>query len=291
MQESPETAENSRVDYNPKINLPSMHSAWKRTMIIVLSPAKSLDFKTPPAVDAYTQPDFLDQSKMLIEKLRRLPPAELGALMGISDKLAALNATRYAEWSLPFAPDNAKQAVLAFNGDVYEGLDANTLAAADLDFAQSHLRILSGLYGVLRPLDLMQAYRLEMGTPIKTRRGKDLYSFWGARITTVLNEALLETGASALVNLASDEYFRSVNGKKLAVPVVKPVFEDWSAGKFKVISFHAKRARGLMARYAVTRRLLAPEALQNFDGEGYAFEPAASDTSRWVFRRRSAAAK
>jgi hypothetical protein len=260
-------------------------------MIIVLSPAKSLDFKTPPAVDAYTQPDFLDQSKMLIEKLRRLPPAELGALMGISDKLAALNATRYAEWSLPFAPDNAKQAVLAFNGDVYEGLDANTLAAADLDFAQSHLRILSGLYGVLRPLDLMQAYRLEMGTPIKTRRGKDLYAFWGTRLTSALNEALLESGASALVNLASDEYFRSVHGKKLVVPVIKPVFEDWSAGKFKVISFHAKRARGLMARYAVTRRLLAPEALQNFDGEGYAFEPAASDTSRWVFRRRSAAAK
>jgi hypothetical protein len=211
--------------------------------------------------------------------------------MGISDKLAALNATRYAEWSLPFAPDNAKQAVLAFNGDVYEGLDANTLAAADLDFAQSHLRILSGLYGVLRPLDLMQAYRLEMGTPMKTRRGKDLYSFWGTRLTSVLNEALLESRAPALVNLASDEYFRSVQVKKLAVPVIKPVFEDWSAGKFKVVSFHAKRARGLMARFAVTRRLLAPEALQDFDSEGYAFEPAASDTSRWVFRRRSAAAK
>lgn len=260
-------------------------------MIIVLSPAKSLDFKTPPPVDTYTQPGLLDQSKMLIEKLRRLPPAELGALMGISDKLAALNATRYSEWSLPFAPDNAKQAVLAFNGDVYEGLDANTLSAADLDFAQSHLRILSGLYGVLRPLDLMQAYRLEMGTPIKTRRGKDLYSFWGTRLTSVLNEALLESGASALVNLASDEYFRSVHVKKLAVPVIKPVFEDWSAGKFKVISFHAKRARGLMARFAVTRRLLAPEALQDFDSEGYSFDPAASDASRWVFRRRSAAAK
>ncbi|MFZ4535294.1 peroxide stress protein YaaA [Propionivibrio sp.] len=260
-------------------------------MIIVLSPAKTLDFKSPVKMAYYSQPPLLDQSQLLIDDLRKLSPLELGKLMGISDQLAVLNATRYVDWALPFTPANARQAVLAFNGDVYEGLDAKTLAAADLKFAQGHLRILSGLYGLLRPLDLMQPYRLEMGTKLANPRGKDLYAFWGARVVDALNSALLEVKASALVNLASQEYFKSVQVKRLAVPVIQPVFEDWSAGKsggkFKVVSFYAKRARGLMARFALTNRLKKPEGLKKFSVEGYAFAADASNESRWVFRRKS----
>ncbi|MFZ2855045.1 MAG: peroxide stress protein YaaA [Rhodocyclaceae bacterium] len=257
-------------------------------MIIVLSPAKSLDFTTPASVAEYSQPGFLADSQELIVQLRTLSPVEVGRLMNISDQLAVLNATRYADWTLPFSAGNAKQALLAFNGDVYEGLDAASLGAADLEFAQAHLRILSGLYGVLRPLDLMQPYRLEMGTRLANARGKDLYAFWGERITDALNSALRDSTATALVNLASEEYFKSVQPKKLAVPVVQPVFEDWSAGKFKVVSFYAKRARGLMARFAVLQRLTSPEGLKQFSSAGYAYDAGASDTKHWVFRRRLA---
>ncbi len=255
-------------------------------MIIVISPAKTLDFATPPTLATATQPDFLDQSQLLIERLRALSPLEIGRLMGISDKLAVLNATRYADWAPPFRPDNAKQAVLAFNGDVYEGLDAATLTPADLRFAQGHLRILSGLYGVLRPLDLMQPYRLEMGTRLDNPRGKDLYAFWGERIVDALNLAAYGVKASVLVNLASEEYFRAVPAKKLAVPLIQPVFEDWSGGKYKVVSFHAKRARGLMARFALRQRLKKADGLKKFADSGYAFDAQASAAARWVFRRR-----
>lgn len=255
-------------------------------MIVVLSPAKTLDFVTPPTLADATQPDFLDQSQMLIKTLRKLTPLDVGKLMGISDQLAILNAQRFADWSQPFTAENAKQAVLAFNGDVYEGLDAASLAPADLQFAQGQLRILSGLYGLLRPLDLMQPYRLEMGIRLANRRGKDLYAFWGELISKALSSAVHESGSSALVNLASEEYFKAVQPKKLAVPVIQPVFEDWSAGKFKVVSFYAKRARGLMARYAITERVLDPQALRDFSSEGYAFAEAASDERRWVFRRK-----
>lgn len=260
-------------------------------MIIVLSPAKSLDFTTPPTVEAYTQPDFLDRSQVLVDRLRQLSPLDLGKLMGISDALAVLNAARYAHWGRPFTPENAKQAVLAFNGDVYEGLNAPTLTKAALDFAQTHVRILSGLYGVLRPLDLMQPYRLEMGTRLDNPGGKDLYAFWGERIVETLNVALAETGSSVLVNLASEEYFKSVRVKKLVAPIVQPVFEDWSAGRYKVVSFHAKRARGVMARYVLAKRLKKVDGLKKFSEEGYAFDASASDAVRWVFRRRSADAK
>ena len=262
-----------------------------QTVIIVLSPAKSLDYTTPPTLADATQPLFLEQSQLLIKRLRKLSPLALEKLMDISDQLAVLNATRYAEWVLPFTPENAKQAVLAFNGDVYEGLDAATLAPSDLSFAQGHLRILSGLYGVLRPLDLMQAYRLEMGTRLANPRGKDLYAFWGQRIVDALNSALLEVKATALVNLASEEYIKSVPSKKLALPVIQPVFEDWSgsagAGKFRVVSFYAKRARGLMARFALVKRITVPEKLKKFSAEGYAFAAEASTATRWVFRRHS----
>lgn len=255
-------------------------------MILVLSPAKALDFTTPATIADHTQPEFLDQSQLLIKRLRTLSAPGIEKLMGVSKALAVLNASRYSAWAQPFTRENAKQAILAFNGDVYEGLDARTLTPADLIFAQDHVRILSGLYGVLRPLDLMQAYRLEMGTRLSSRRGKDLYAFWGNRIVDSLNSALRDAEATALVNLASAEYFRAVKLQRLAVPVIQPIFEDWSAGRFRVVSFFAKRARGLMARFAITGRLLQPQGLQAFTDEGYAYTAMASDESRWVFRRK-----
>ena len=259
-------------------------------MILVISPAKALDYETPPTTATFTQPDFLDHAAELIEVLREKSPAQIAELMSLSDPLSSLNVARYASWSRPFAPDNAKQALLAFDGDVYEGLDAKSLADDDLAWAQDHLRILSGLYGVLRPLDLMQAYRLEMGTRLANPRGKNLYEFWGERITDELNRLLAreeEAGRErVLVNLASDEYFKSVKPKKLAGRIVTPVFEDWKGGRYKIISFYAKRARGLMSRYVITSRIDEVEALQGFDAEGYAFAADASDANTLVFRRR-----
>ena len=259
-------------------------------MILVISPAKALDYETPPTTATFTQPDLLDQSVELIDILREKSPAQIAELMSLSDPLSSLNVARYASWSRPFAPDNAKQALLAFDGDVYEGLDAKSLAADDLAWAQDHLRILSGLYGVLRPLDLMQAYRLEMGTRLANPRGKNLYEFWGERITDELNRLLAREEDAGrervLVNLASDEYFKSVKPKKLKGRIVTPVFEDWKGGRYKIISFYAKRARGLMSRYVITKRIDEVEALQGFDAEGYAFAADASDADTLVFRRR-----
>ena len=255
-------------------------------MLIVVSPAKSLDYESPLPVSTHTQPRFLDHSAELIEILRQLGPVEIARLMDISDKLAALNVARYAEWAQPFTPENARQALFAFNGDVYEGLDAATLTAAQIEVAQQTLRILSGLYGVLRPLDLMQAYRLEMGTRLANGRGKDLYAFWGDTISNSLNEELaLQGGEPVLVNLASEEYFKSVQVKKLKARVVTPVFEERKGDGYKIISFHAKRARGLMSRYAIANRLKRVEDLKSFDVEDYVFEPRISDQDRWVFRR------
>ena len=259
-------------------------------MILVISPAKALDYETPPTTATFTQPDFLDHAAELIEVLREKSPAQIAELMSLSDQLSSLNVARYASWSRPFAPDSAKQALLAFDGDVYEGLDAKSLADDDLAWAQDHLRILSGLYGVLRPLDLMQAYRLEMGTRLANPRGKNLYEFWGERITEELNRLLAREEDAGrervLVNLASDEYFKSVKPKKLKGRIVTPVFEDWKGGRYKIISFYAKRARGLMSRYVITRRIDEVDALQGFDAEGYAFAADASDADTLVFRRR-----
>ncbi len=257
-------------------------------MLILLSPAKSLDFQSPPHIAQYTQPAFLEQSASLIRQLRRLSPADIATLMTLSDALARLNFHRYADWHLPFSPDNAKQAALAFDGDVYDGLDARTLSADDLAFAQRQVRILSGLYGILRPLDLMQPYRLEMGTQLANEAGKDLYAFWGERLLTAINDELAGMARPVVVNLASEEYFKAAVGKKIAGAVIQPVFEDWKSGRYKIVSFYAKRARGLMTRYAVQNRLLEPEGLKNFAEEGYAFAPDASDATRWVFRRREA---
>jgi cytoplasmic iron level regulating protein YaaA (DUF328/UPF0246 family) len=253
-------------------------------MLIVLSPAKSLDLDTPPTTDQRTTPQFIDRAAELIRVLKDYSPAQIGALMSISDPLAVLNVTRYASWHPDHA--DARQAVMSFDGDVYTGLDARSLEPKALAYVQDHVRILSGLYGVLRPLDRMHPYRLEMGTRLANPRGKDLYAFWGETVTGALNEALAANGASALVNLASEEYFKSVKPKLLDVPVVTPVFEDWKNGKYKIISFFAKRARGMMARYAIEKGITDPEQLKEFDVDGYAFVPSESGQRSWVFRRK-----
>jgi cytoplasmic iron level regulating protein YaaA (DUF328/UPF0246 family) len=258
-------------------------------MLIVLSPAKTLDYDTPASTERHTMPDFIEHSAQLIDTLKQLSPDQVASLMGISDALAALNVGRFASWSRKFSRNNAKQAVLAFNGDVYEGLQAATLSARQLDYTQSHIRILSGLYGVLRPLDLMQPYRLEMGTRLANPRGKDLYAFWGGLVTEALNRELAAHKSEVLVNLASDEYFKAVKPKLLAARLVTPVFEDWKGGRYKIISFYAKRARGLMARYAAQNGITQPEKLKSFDSEGYAYDATASNEHSWVFRRRLAA--
>jgi cytoplasmic iron level regulating protein YaaA (DUF328/UPF0246 family) len=257
-------------------------------LILVLSPAKRLDYDTPPVTGHHTEPRLLGESALLIERLRELSPAEIATLMSLSDPLAALNHDRYACWKAPFSPTNAKQAVFAFDGDVYDGLQANTLKTKSLDWLQGHVRILSGLYGLLRPLDLMQAYRLEMGTKLANKRGKDLYAFWGERITELLNADLHAGKSDVLVNLASEEYFKSVRPALLNVQVVQPVFEDWKNGRYKIISFFAKRARGLMARYAAEHCLKDVEALKQFDSDDYAFAPEVSSETTWVFRRKLA---
>lgn len=256
-------------------------------MLIVISPAKTLDFETPAKTRTFTLPPFLDDSAELIDQLRGMAPQELGNLMGISPKLADLNAHRYHAWSLPFTSRNAKQAALAFKGDVYTGLDADTLSAADLKYAQKHLRILSGLYGVLRPLDLMQPYRLEMGTKLKTDRGSDLYAFWNGRIKGALATALKKQKDNILVNLASNEYFKSVKAGELDARIVAPVFKERKNGEYKLISFFAKKARGLMSRYIIRNRLDNPEDLKGFDLEGYQYNEALSAEDRPVFTRDS----
>ena len=254
-------------------------------MLILISPAKTLDYQSPLATTRYTQPMLLEHSQQLIGVARKLSAPQIKALMGISDKLADLNATRFHDWHPDFTPENARQAILAFKGDVYTGLKAETFSEADFDFAQKHLRMLSGLYGVLRPLDLMQPYRLEMGIRLENPRGKDLYQFWGEEITHTLNAALHEQGDDIVVNLASDEYFRSVKPKALKGTIIKPVFLDEKNGKFKVISFYAKKARGLMSRYIIENRLSKPEQLTGFNSEGYFFDAESSSAEELVFKR------
>lgn len=256
-------------------------------MLLLLSPAKSLDYESPlPPGLAHTLPAFPEQTRALIAELRTRSPQDIAALMSLSDKLAALNAARYAAFGERFTRRNSRQAVLAFNGDVYEGLQAASLSATDLDWAQQHVAILSGLYGVLRPLDWMQPYRLEMGTRLATSQGANLYQFWGPRIAQHLNERLAGQAHPVVVNLASQEYFKAVDRKVLAARVVECVFEDFKGGRYKVISFFAKRARGLMARWAIEQRAARPGQLQGFDREGYAHAPEASTPDRLVFRRR-----
>ena len=254
-----------------------------------MSPAKSLDYETPAGDVPHTLPQFAAQSAELIEVLRPKSPQQIAELMDLSDALAALNVARYAAWTPKFTAKNAKQAILAFNGDVYDGLDAKSLSAEALSWAQQHVCILSALYGVLRPLDRMQPYRLEMGTALANPKGKNLYAFWGAQIAEHLNQKLTKDTTPVIVNLASQEYFKAVDLKTLKARVIECVFEDFKGGQYKIISFFAKRARGLMARYATLNQVNHPDGLRAFDLDGYAFAPAASSPDRLVFRRKLAA--
>jgi len=251
-------------------------------MLIVISPAKTLDFDTAPITTEHSLPRFLKQSQQLIDGLQKLSVADIASLMKLSDKLSGLNMARFQTWSSPFDLDNAKQAVLAFKGDVYTGLDAESLDVAGFEFMQDKLRILSGLYGVLRPLDLMQAYRLEMGTKFANNKGKDLYQFWGSQLRESI-EAELTDGI--LINLASNEYFKAVEAKKLKARIITPVFKDWKNGQYKIISFYAKKARGLMSRYIIDQRIDEPEQIKQFDVDGYRFSPEMSEADEWVFIR------
>ncbi|MBW1251494.1 peroxide stress protein YaaA [Pantoea allii] len=254
-------------------------------MLMVISPAKTLDYESPLATQRFTQPALLEKSQQLIKIARKLSPAQVASLMSISDKLAHLNAERFNSWQPDFSLENARQAILAFKGDVYTGLQAETFSEKDFDFAQDHLRMLSGLYGLLRPLDLMQPYRLEMGIKLANPAGQDLYSFWGDLLTEKLNDALASQGDDVLINLASDEYFKAIKPKKLQARLIKPVFLDEKNGKFKVISFYAKKARGLMSRYIIQHRLTKPEQLTRFDVDGYAFAADESRENELVFKR------
>ncbi len=254
-------------------------------MLFLLSPAKALDYESPSVAAPHTQPLFLPQAAELIAVLRERSPQDIAELMSLSDQLAGLNVARYQAWTPEFTSANAKQAVLAFNGDVYEALEARSLSGADLAWMQEHVCILSGLYGVLRPLDLMQPYRLEMGTRLATYKGRNLYQFWGSKIADYLNQRAQADATPLIVNLASEEYFKSVDRQALWPRVVACVFEEFRGGKYKVISFAAKRARGLMVRYAVERRATSVEQLKGFDAEGYQYVPAASEPDRLVFRR------
>lgn len=254
-------------------------------MLFLLSPAKSLDYDTPPHIATHTQPLFRRRSAELIDLLRTKAPQQIGTLMKLSDALSGLNVARYQAWSDKFTARNSKQAVLAFNGDAYKGLNAKTLSAAQLAWAQDHVCILSGLHGVLRPLDWMQPYRLEMGTPLPTSHGKNLYQFWGSQIADYLNERVAVDTSPVIVNLASAEYFKAVDRKALKARVVTCVFEEYRGGKYQVISFRAKRARGLMLRHAIECKLGTVRKLESFDLEGYAFDAAASEPDRKVFRR------
>ncbi|MCH8685046.1 peroxide stress protein YaaA [Pedomonas mirosovicensis] len=254
-------------------------------MLTLLSPAKSLDFETPLPLVEPTQPQLLARATELVGHARKLSAEDLKALMGISDALAELNVARFANFTTPFTPENARPAIYAFNGDVYTGFDVKTLDAETVDFTQGHVRILSGLYGVLRPLDLMQAYRLEMGIAFRTPQAKTLYGYWGETITQLLNDHLSGHDNRAVVNLASQEYFGAVQPKKLAAPVITPLFKERRGNQLKVISFSAKKARGQMARYICANRIDRPEALKDFAEDNYRFDPHLSDESTWLFVR------
>jgi cytoplasmic iron level regulating protein YaaA (DUF328/UPF0246 family) len=254
-------------------------------VLTVISPAKTLDYETPATTRQATQPAFLSRASELVEDARRLTPGDIQSLMGVSESIANLNHERFMNWHPEFTPQNAKQALLAFKGDVYTGLAAETLDAKGLKFAQKHLRILSGLYGLLRPLDLMQPYRLEMGLRFNNRVGKNLYEFWGNDISDAVQADLKKSGSPLLINLASNEYFKSVNAKTLDVEIITPVFKDLKQGKYKMISFFAKKARGLMARFIIDHQLNDPEGLKEFDAEGYYFSKTLSTASELVFLR------
>ncbi|NVJ49529.1 MAG: peroxide stress protein YaaA [Gammaproteobacteria bacterium] len=257
-------------------------------MLTVISPAKSLDFTTPLPLKKSTQPRFLDHSEVLIEHLRKHSHQDIARLMKLSDKLAELNVHRYQSFTTPFTKENARPAIFSFTGDVYQGFDAFTLSAESLNYAQQHLRILSGLYGVLRPLDLIQAYRLEMGTKLATERGDNLYQFWDDIILQSITKELQKQASGVLVNLASNEYFKAVKAKQLTQRVIAPEFKDYKNGQYKIISFFAKRARGLMARYIVENAIDDPKDLTGFNLDGYRYDAKSSQPDAPIFLRKQA---
>jgi cytoplasmic iron level regulating protein YaaA (DUF328/UPF0246 family) len=254
-------------------------------MLIVISPAKTLDFDTPANLGTATQPVFLDKAQQLVDGLRKIDPNGLSALMSISTKLGELNFERYLEWQQPFTKNNAKQALLAFKGDVYTGIDAESFSAADFKYAQQHLRILSGLYGLLKPLDLMQPYRLEMGTKFSNPHGDNLYQFWGDQITAAINNQLKSLKSATLINLASNEYFKAVNKSLLNADIISPAFKDLKGGKYKIISFYAKKARGTMASWIIRNSIIDAKQLKKFRQDGYRFNADLSTTHNPVFTR------
>ena len=254
-------------------------------MLLILSPAKTLDYDTAKTARTFTQPLFIDEAASLIDTARKMEPGDIQSLMGVSEKIALLNYERFMSWEPDFSLNNSKQAMLAFKGDVYAGLQADTLSTQDLDFAQKHLRILSGLYGLLRPLDLMQPYRLEMGLNLDNAVGKNLYEFWGSKITRALSKHVKVSGTQVLVNLASNEYFKAVKPKMLDAEIITPQFRDLKSGQYKMISFFAKKARGWMARYIIEQRLNSPEGLKDFRWGGYHYSVEHSLGNNWVFLR------
>ena len=255
-------------------------------MIIVISPAKTLDFD-PINVGLSTSPSFLDESKILISELQEKEPKDIASLMSLSDKLATLNYDRYQNWEVQRQLNsNAKQAMFVFQGDVYKGLEADTFNEVDIEFSQKHLRILSGLYGSLRPLDVVEPYRLEMGTKLLNPKGKNLYEFWGEKITDMIVNEISENGSDTLINLASEEYFKSLSDIKNKVNVISPIFKDYKNGQFKIISFYAKKARGLMTKFIIQNQITDPKDLINFNLDGYKFFKSDSTNENPVFHRK-----
>ncbi len=255
-------------------------------MLLVISPAKTLDYETPVNTSLHTMPDYLDDAALLVKRARQYSAADLQSLMAVSEKIASLNVERFKQWRRPFTPKRARQAVFAFKGDVYVGLDAFTFDNKDLKFAQQHLRILSGLYGLLRPLDLMLSYRLEMGRKIDTARGKNLYEFWGDHITQGLNVQLKKSGAKYLINLASNEYFKAIKPELLQARVITPHFKELKNGQYKVMGVYAKKARGMLSRYIIKQRITDPQMMKAFDQDGYRFNADLSSDLDWVFTRQ-----
>ena len=255
-------------------------------MLTVISPAKTLDFESPALTDEFSQPAHLSQSRKLMRHLRQFSSSDLSKLMNVSNAIADLNVKRNKRWKTPFKPENAKQALFAFRGDVYIGLDADSMNSDNIQFAQKHLRMLSGLYGLLRPLDLMQPYRLEMGSRLATDQGTNLYQFWDMRITKALNTELKQTGSDVLLNLASNEYFKAVKPKSVRSRIITPVFKDYQQGQYQMIGFFAKKARGYMTRYIIDEQINEVEQIKHFCREGYSYNPELSNQAEWVFTRR-----
>ncbi|HBS26364.1 MAG TPA: peroxide stress protein YaaA [Gammaproteobacteria bacterium] len=257
-------------------------------MLIVVSPAKKLDFESPLPTKRNTQPAFLDNSQMLIDQMRTYSALDIAEFMDVSMKIAELNFERFEQWEKPFTAKNARPAALAFKGDVYEGLNAQDFSSDDFSFLQKHLRILSGLYGYLKPLDLMQPYRLEMGRKVVTEHGKNLYEFWGERVTDALNKELTKQKNPTLINLASIEYFKVVKRKQLEANIITPQFKDWKNGQYKMIGFYAKKARGMMTRHITLNRIESAEDVKSFNADGYSYNETMSEGNNWVFTRKVA---